>query len=161
MHGALHKTGGLAWAEKGCSLAPFHQSRAKPTEGGNLQAGAETSEKYTRSPVLLGPASCKKGFVSLPHKLDNGSFVERDRGRSTTQSSRLRKYDDTLGDNAAPQRSFRVCRTRHCGGVRRLENTDYHGHGFTVYRVGIRSYRAYRQPRAWVMAQQRHRDGRN
>jgi hypothetical protein len=24
-----------------------------------------------------------------------------------------------------------------------LENTDYHGHGFTVYRVGIRSYRAY------------------
>jgi hypothetical protein len=28
-------------------------------------------------------------------------------------------------------------------GVWRLENTDYHGHGFTLYRVGIRSYRAY------------------
>jgi hypothetical protein len=54
MHGALHKTGGLAFAEKGCSLAPFHQSRAKTTEGGNLQAGAETSEKYTRSPSFAG-----------------------------------------------------------------------------------------------------------
>jgi hypothetical protein len=99
MHGALHQTGGLALAEIGCWLTPLHQSRAKTAEGGNLQAGAKTGEKYTRSPSFAAAASRKKSFVSLPHKLDNGSFVERDRGPSTTQSSRLRKYDDTLDDN--------------------------------------------------------------
>src|SRR6185436_2266936 len=90
MHGALHQTGGLALAEIGLWLTPLHQSRAKTAEGGNLQAGAKTGEKYTRSPSFAGAASRKKSFVSLPHKLDNGSFVERDRGPSTTQSSRLR-----------------------------------------------------------------------
>jgi hypothetical protein len=99
MHGALHKTGGLAWAEKGCSLAPFHQSRAKTTEGGNLQAGPETGEKYAGSHSFAVNGLPQEELCLIARKLDNGSFVERDRGRSTTQSSRLRKYDDTLDGN--------------------------------------------------------------
>ena len=65
MHGALHQTGGLALAEIGLWLTPLHQSRAKTAEGGNLQAGAKTGEKYTRSPSFAGAASRKKSFCLI------------------------------------------------------------------------------------------------